>query len=315
MERADDAEAAPAPEIAETMPSSSHADVAQGLSGGVDVKYGLDHIGALMASGHVPDYLAHAHLDPFWDQQITTDNFYPPVAARRPRYRPRQITLCQTQTQAQNQNQNQNDIQPLYTGHNAQVVWMADLAEINADLVALASQLPQNALMDSKHGFPIDDMFQLTRRVADFLDQLSSGSRLEGADDPASSMLILSTYVRLLRLYQRVFNLVGAEATRADPSGTVFRLWRLPNVTVGSFAVESSPVLQMSLTVQVAEEFLCRLRGCTTTLDPSYRGGGGDGDDICGAVDVSFKAVKAMEETLGKNLANLRAEIESLLDG
>ena len=226
---------------------------------------------------------------------------------------------------------------------------MAQLNEINTRLLDLSSALPlqqgtvQNGPSLSRpqderfqaNGFPIDEMFQLTRRVAEILDRCSASSSpvakdapaksrqavLDGSD-PGSSMLVLSTYVRLLDMYQRVFNLVSNELAQTD-SEAAFRFWKLPDVSVGSFAVESSPSLQMSLTIQLAEEFLSRLRMATAALEShssrngaggGQNGGGGGKSTFAGVVDVSYQAVKSREESLGKHLAELRAEIEALLE-
>lgn len=220
---------------------------------------------------------------------------------------------------------------------------MAQLNDLNTRLLDLSSALPQPQEI-ARHGaprgrptderfkangFPMDEMFQLTRRVADILDHFSSTVGKDKAkarqplldgSDPANSMLVLSTYVRLLDMYQRVFNLASTELARRDYDAA-FRFWKLPDVSVGSFAVESSPSLQMSLTIQLAEEFLGRLRNATAALDLSLRNGGGDGQTneangsmFAGVVDVSYQAVKSREESLRKHLAELRADIESLLE-
>ncbi|KAK2609087.1 hypothetical protein QQS21_002314 [Conoideocrella luteorostrata] len=220
--------------------------------------------------------------------------------------------------------------------------WMAQLSEINSRLLDLASVLPQPASPACNiqalvrpaddgfpnQGFPIDEMFQLTRRVADVLDRLSSdwGSMATRMDnsDPGNSMFVLSTYVRLLDMYQKVFSLVRMELLQADAEAA-FRFWRLPEVQVGSFPVDPSPSLQMSLTIQLAEEFLARLRTATAALDPALTKGNapkaGSIDECVNGksmfsdvVDVSYRAVKTKEESLGKHLAELRDEIEAFLD-
>ncbi|OAQ92125.1 fungal transcriptional regulatory protein [Purpureocillium lilacinum] len=245
---------------------------------------------------------------------------------QRPRHRARQIALRHV-AHASNQGR-----------ETSRTHWMAQLTDINSRLLDLASILPkqQGPLAngragDDSSGFPIDEMFKLTRGVADILDRFpatSSGKEhntLEGAD-PGSAMFVLSTYVRLLDMYQRVFTMVKNELAQAD-QGAAFKHWKLPDVTVGSFAVESSPSLQMSLTIQLAEEFLVRLRNATAALDPALRGaeeqlaggGSGSGGDansmFSEVVDVSYCAVRAKEEKLGRHLAQLRDEIEAFLDG
>ncbi|ODA83858.1 hypothetical protein RJ55_02374 [Drechmeria coniospora] len=243
---------------------------------------------------------------------------------KRPRHRARQIALRHV-AHAPMQSRE------VPTSH-----WMAQLTDINSRLLDLASILPQHfgAVVNGNglstgdgNGFPIDEMFKLTRGVADILDRLSGvgrskDSKRSDGKDPGNDMFVLSTYVRLLDMYQRVFTLVRHEIAEPD-SGVAFRCWKLPDVTVGSFAVESSPWLQMSLTIQLAEEFLIRLRNATAALDPALRSGepqpvcdGTNGNStFFDVVDASFYAVRAKEESLLKDLAELRDKIEAFLDG
>ncbi|KIL86652.1 hypothetical protein FAVG1_09907 [Fusarium avenaceum] len=235
---------------------------------------------------------------------------------QRPRPRPRQITL-----------RHDADLSPLQQPEAPSIHWMAHLSDINARLLDLASALPSpqdgpliGRPVDERfrsQGFPIEDMFKLTRRVADILEKPPSSndsnkihhSTIDGSD-PGNAMFILSTYVRLLDMYQRVFSLVRTELVSQTDSSATFSFWKLPDVTVGSFAVESSPFLQMSLTIQLAEEFLSRLRGSTAR----WSGAGNAASMFAGVVDVSFQAFRDREEALAKHLVELRSEIEPLID-
>ncbi|KAH6952807.1 hypothetical protein DER45DRAFT_361590 [Fusarium avenaceum] len=235
---------------------------------------------------------------------------------QRPRPRPRQITL-----------RHDADLSPLQQPEAPSIHWMAHLSDINARLLDLASALPSpqdgpliGRPVDERfrsQGFPIEDMFKLTRRVADILEKPPSSndsnkihhSTIDGSD-PGNAMFILSTYVRLLDMYQRVFSLVHTELVSQTDSSATFSFWKLPDVTVGSFAVESSPFLQMSLTIQLAEEFLSRLRGSTAR----WSGAGNAASMFAGVVDVSFQAFRDREEALAKHLVELRSEIEPLID-
>ncbi|KAJ4267228.1 hypothetical protein NW762_003329 [Fusarium torreyae] len=267
---------------------------------------------------------AHHHVVPLEQQQPLSSSSCAPEhnstsnkRASRPRTkRSRQITL-----------RHDADLSPLLQPEVPLIHWMAQLSDINARLLDLASALP--SLQDGpsigrpvderfrSQGFPIEDMFKLTCRVADILEKPPSGndgnkihqSTIDGSD-PGNAMFILSTYVRLLDMYQRVFSLVHAELVSQADSSTTFSFWKLPDVTVGSFAVESSPFLQMSLTIQLAEEFLSRLRGSTAR----WSGAGNAASMFAGVVDVSFQAFRDREEALAKHLVELRSEIEPLID-
>jgi hypothetical protein len=211
---------------------------------------------------------------------------------------------------------------------------MARLSEINARLQALASLLPAqyeaaNGGVQS-HTFPVDEMFQLTRQISEVLDQIfnpakeeqpSSSAKLDGSD-PGSAMFVLSVYVMLLDLYHKVFTLIRSEVFQ-HASAATFTYWKLPDVTIGSFAVESTPSLQMSLTIQLAEDFLSRLRKTTSTLDSSRRDASlsagaastsGNQSIFSPVVDSSYREIKNSEESLRQELAALRDRIESMLE-
>ncbi|PHH85236.1 hypothetical protein CDD83_717 [Cordyceps sp. RAO-2017] len=109
-----------------------------------------------------------------------------------------------------------------------EVPWMAHLADINTRLLGLVALLPQPAELrckgwssESGRTFPIDEMFTLTRQVIESLeggpgDGPDRRLRLDGSD-PGNSMFVLSTYVRLLDVFQRVFHLVGLELAHRGP--------------------------------------------------------------------------------------------------
>ncbi|KAK1574039.1 uncharacterized protein LY79DRAFT_673182 [Colletotrichum navitas] len=246
-------------------------------------------------------------------------------------------------------------LQPYAGGHGSSTEeWMPRITEVNSRLFELSSDLPAQMDSSEEHGrssmastpddgssttapFPIDEMFKLSRHFADILAEMSppaevgspasdDGSsqlarRLNSLSDPATCLFVLSTYVRLLDMYQKVFSYIHSELAQLE-SGKLFQSWKLPGVTVGSFAVDSTPSLQMSLTIQLAEEFLLQMRRATTSLDPALRsdsssvGRASDATSMfSGVVDVSFQALKRQEESLGKELKELRKAMESFLDG
>jgi hypothetical protein len=218
---------------------------------------------------------------------------------------------------------------------------MAELNEINVRLLELSTALseaqeatqplgrPSNERFRD-NGWPIDEMFNLTQRVAEILDQLAgTATERRASADPGNSMFVLSTYVRLLDMYQKVFGLVQTELAQTDPdemliiaSEGVFQFWKLPNVNIGSIPVNSTPSLAMFLTAQLADNFLGRLRKATAALDASLRnpknatvnGQAGSGTSATSLfVDVSYDMVKNREETLTKHLAELRKELASII--
>ncbi|PNH62360.1 hypothetical protein VD0002_g5671 [Verticillium dahliae] len=270
------------------------------------------------------------------NQRQSSDRPSPRVSKPRGKFKTRQIVLkSSTAGKATSSS----------AGH-----WMPRLSDINSRLFELSSALPyQIECADGKshhgkssqhHGngsgrhrtvpFPVDEMFKLSQQFAEAVQDItpsdgpakapdtktSRGKSLNSKADPGSSMFILSTYVRLLDMYQKVFSCIHGNLSQLE-AGDGLRYWKLPDVTVGSFAVDSTPSLQMSLTIQLAEEFLSQLRNAAASLGPGGSSGGrsSDGSMFSGVVDVSFQAIKSREDSLGKQLADLRRDMDAILDG
>jgi hypothetical protein len=175
-----------------------------------------------------------------------------------------------------------------------------------------------------RFGFPVDEVFRLTGNVADVLDALSTGrSPNEGTprvslSDPGNCLFVISLYVRLLDVFQKIFSLVRRELSHAE-SHVEFRYWKLPDVSIGSIEVDSSPRFQMALTVQVAQQFLTRLRKSTAMLSMKQAENGqplfpNNTSIFAGTVDDTLTAVQAKEASLAEYLAALRTELEAFKD-
>ncbi|KEY72682.1 hypothetical protein S7711_02473 [Stachybotrys chartarum IBT 7711] len=228
------------------------------------------------------------------------------------------------------------------SGVSAPVHWMARFSEIHTRLLELSASLPssevtaQNPALGRpvderflRNGFPVDEVFALTGHVADTFEEVCTTANPEAAQarlnssDPGNSLFALSIYVRLLDIFQRIFGLVRRELALAE-SHVEFRYWKLPDVSIGSIEVDSSPRFQMFLAVQVALQFLTRLRKTTGMLHSSSSAGSTDAGPhtavpngasiFSGPVDDTILAVQQKETTLVAFLAELRAELEAFRD-
>ncbi|KAI9155445.1 Isoflavipucine cluster transcription factor [Paramyrothecium foliicola] len=245
------------------------------------------------------------------------------VSAARPR--PKQIALRQ------------------HPGQSAQgrvaspTNWMSRFTEVHTRLQELSAALPApetapaspvlgrpNDERFRRFGFPVDEVFRLTGDVADVLDALSTGrSPNEGTprvslSDPGNCLFVIALYVRLLDVFQRIFSLVRRELSHAD-SHVEFQYWKLPDVSIGSIEVDSSPRFQMALTVQVAQQFLTRLRKSTAALSIKQAENGqplfpNNASIFAGTVEDTLAAVQAKETSLADYLAGLRGELEAFKD-
>ncbi|KAH7319581.1 hypothetical protein B0I35DRAFT_429346 [Stachybotrys elegans] len=229
---------------------------------------------------------------------------------------------------------------PSSIAEGATVHWMARFSEIHSRLLELSGSLPSpDATAQSPalgrpaderfrgSGFPVDEVFGLTGTVADIFEELCSAdepstmqSRIDSSE-PGNSLFALSMYVRILDIFQKIFSLVRRELAHAE-SHVEFRYWKLPDVSIGSIEVDSSPRFQMFLAVQVALQFLTRLRKSATVLHSSAaldngmqpsRGPNGT-SMFTGSVDNTITAIQSQEAALANFLSELRVELEVFRD-
>lgn len=212
--------------------------------------------------------------------------------------------------------------------------WLAQLSDINSTLWSLSSLVPylvesgedvdvyacetKDGMDSEEEGFPIQSMFEASGRLVQVLEEIT---QTEGADvrqaelDPGTGLLVLSTYVRLLDLYQKVFQLVHSEVAVSSPCST-FRLCKLPDVSIGSFPIASALSLQMALTMRLAEDFLSNLRAAMALFsrrlpDFATRGQQGGGQaSLWSVVDVSFTAIREREQDVSRDLVEIRNKLE-----
>lgn len=178
--------------------------------------------------------------------------------------------------------------------------------------------------------FTVAEMYRQTHCFVNFVEQASvqqastSGVGLDSSD-PANNMYTLSTYVRLLDMFQRLFSLVKRQLSQADPNkDDTFARWQLPEMNIGAASINAHPAFHMSLTVQLAMQLLVRLRNGTANMavaskagDKASNGvanGGGDSSSFAEVVHISFNAIRGKEEALNKSLATLKAELDTFMD-
>lgn len=227
----------------------------------------------------------------------------------------------------------------------AQGKWLSQLSDINSALLNLSSLVPylvesgedtdvyacqtsshsskssedSDASRSEQEGFPIQSMFEASGRLVEVLGDITKRESVdvELPVDPGTGLLVLSTYVRLLDLYQKVVRLVHSELAVSSPCCSTFRLCKLPDVSVGSFPVASALSLQMSLTIRLAEDFLSNLRADTALFsqrlpDFASRGQQGGGQaSLWSVVDVSFTAIREREQDVSRDLVEIRSKLET----
>ncbi|KAJ3493339.1 hypothetical protein NLG97_g4797 [Lecanicillium saksenae] len=186
--------------------------------------------------------------------------------------------------------------------------------------------------------FTVAEIYKYTHQVIDVLERVvtvksaSTGatqpvdSPLDAAD-PASSMFTLSLYALLLDIFQRLFTHVRSILSKADPKkDDTFPSWLLPEMNIGAASIGAHPAFHMSLTVQLAMQFLSRLREATVFLglstaaatngNAATANGGSErrGSSSSDTVSISFSAIKNKEGNLSKTLGQLQDELNEFMD-
>lgn len=187
--------------------------------------------------------------------------------------------------------------------------------------------------------FTIAELYKHTHEVIDVLEcvvAVRGAPNTTAADcpldatDAGNSMFTLSLYARILDLLQRVFALVRGLLAQADPrKDDTFPSWLLPEMNIGAASIGAHPAFHMSLTVQLAMQFLSRFREATVVFGlidaaatngnamhaggPSAprRGSGAGGD---AGLSLSYADIKNREGNLSKLLGQLQDELNDFMD-
>jgi hypothetical protein len=228
--------------------------------------------------------------------------------------------------------------------------WVSQLSDINDSLWKLTmalgalseggrnSNTKSSKSEDEVLPSPLDHVFGLSRALVQTLEGIGASNDVVGdaghtpsfsqppsecATDPGTWLLILSSHIRILDIYQKVFHVVQGDGLQQTPDGAfltsdgAFLTYKLPSVSVGPFPVEPSQSLRIALTLRLAEDFLCKLIRATPSWTPrAYATGtvsvpdSGLSVQVSRAIDSTLQAVRAKEERVCIQLGEMRRRIE-----
>jgi hypothetical protein len=145
----------------------------------------------------------------------------------------------------------------------------------------------------------------------------SSRPSLLKALDPASILLVLSCYLRVLEIYGKVFLHLNACINLRQGKGSLVDIC-MPVLNFGAFSLESSRGLQITLIVQIAEQLLGRLREIILTINTETRGKIGSEDISNGSpsfpnmmiVETTLQAIKVQDSETAKNIAKVKRSLQ-----
>ena len=226
--------------------------------------------------------------------------------------------------------------------------WIQKLSEINVRLfqhVATIPSLQDSALNGSesleapKHkwndrGLAIDKTFNLSQLLIEALNHLYSrplqnsstqtsppsppGSGSTTPDptlscinnlDQGSILLVLSSYLRLIDAYDRIFRNMQASLTspqQAASTKSYLSNLRLPQLTIGGFSPAPTSVVQTTLIVHLTETLLARIRLLVGSMESSagLDGAAESGNESPG--DTTLRAIRIKEKEMMKRVNSIK---------
>lgn len=192
---------------------------------------------------------------------------------------------------------------------------------------------------ENPDNFTVAELYRHTNTLVDILERLATarngpnrGTGAQLATDPSESanrMLTLSLYVRLLKMFDNLFCLVRSHLAKADPKRDElsFPSGLLPKMNIGDAALGVHPAFHMSMTVELAIQYLNRLREARTSLGLTKSGNGNgtrsDGSSASEGLasasytdvgEVNPSTIRSQEDALSHSLQHLMGELDDYMD-
>jgi len=136
--------------------------------------------------------------------------------------------------------------------------------------------------------------------------------------DEGSVLLILSSYLRVINIYDTIFSHI-----QNSISATNGREWktsmRLPRLNIGAFSLPSCSVMEITVIIQLAEQLLSQLREITGLMDTNTRhedhdtdGSHGQGQTVTGITDATLRSLRSREKEMMKRTTQVKRSLLQL---
>lgn len=186
--------------------------------------------------------------------------------------------------------------------------------------------------------FTVAELYRHTNTLVDILERLATarnglnrgnGAQFASELSESNRMLMLSLYVLLLEMFDELFCLVRSHLARADPKRDelFFPSGLLPKMNIGDAALGVHPAFHMSMTVELAMQYLNRLRDAKKSLGLTKLGNGNgtrsDGSSASdglasssytNGVDAKPSKIRSQEDALSHSLQHLMGELDNYMD-
>lgn len=135
--------------------------------------------------------------------------------------------------------------------------------------------------------------------------------------DEGSVLLILSSYLRVINIYDTIFShiQISINDTYGREGKTAMRL---PRLNIGAFSLPSCSVIEIIVIIQLAEQLLSRLREITGLMDMNPRsedrdsGGNSDQGKTMSCTDATLRSLRSRERELMKRTTQVKRSLLQL---
>ncbi|KAI1089538.1 hypothetical protein F5B19DRAFT_466987 [Rostrohypoxylon terebratum] len=217
---------------------------------------------------------------------------------------------------------------------------LQELSSLNIDLTRYLSAIPDINLesiggdLVSSEGtnlFSIDQIFHLSQVFIDIISQICSGLPPSHTDtpeqtteaksahfslDPASELLIFSTYLRLIEIHDRILRLMKAAVENKEPNSPIRYPFQVPDFTFGSFSLPSKTDTRSILLIHVMDTMTTRAQEIVAEATAPKQTSGYRGDfQSFGGVslvivpDLAKSAIRIRENALVDMIEDLKKSI------
>ena len=135
--------------------------------------------------------------------------------------------------------------------------------------------------------------------------------------DEGSVLLILSSYLRIINIYDTIFSHIEVSITQTYQKDGKTSM-RLPRLNIGAFSLPSSSVMEITVIIQLAEQLLSRLREITGLMDSNPQSEDGDASAIhqqdkdTSCTDVTLRSLRSRERELMKRTTQVKRSLLQL---
>ncbi|KAI0884010.1 uncharacterized protein GGS22DRAFT_28837 [Annulohypoxylon maeteangense] len=214
------------------------------------------------------------------------------------------------------------------------------LSDLNINLMSQLSTIPEinpNSTDSSPFQpertklFSIDQTFNLSQVFIDVMSQLCLGLPPSHSDtpgqtaeakrtlfslDPASELLIFSTYLHLIETHDRILRLMKDSAKNREPDSPIRYPFQIPDFTIGSFSLPTQTDTQSFILLNIMDTMIARARGVVAeaTTPKQTIGYRGDFQSFGGVTlvivpDLARSAIRVREDSLVEMIKDLQNHI------